>query len=979
MSSGSPAPGSGSPSGPVRKRMAASGATATLEANLRERLRAQWQAAERNPFFNPLLLAALDISRMIDQREASLETLGPLVRLLSARCVADRIDRSARYLEGTDIDENERRIAALVRRLAGDPPIPFAEFRAKVERPSFGIVLTAHPTFGSSRSLTRAIMGLATGRDETGAMLDDDAVAALVDRVFTDDHLPPDKLSLAIEHEWSVAASIHIQEALDRAAAVVLRIAAELYPDEWTTLEPRLATAASWVGYDLDGRADIAWTDTFAKRLLVKRAQLRRRRGLLASIAASDPALDGLRTRLDEAVAAVERQVAAIDATSHSAAEVGALATTFLETREAGLTRAAPLRDAVSAALAAAGSDETRHALALFRAGLKAHGLGTAHTHVRLNASQLHNAIRKQVGMESAPNDPSRRRSYMAAINDLLLRVKPETINFATLMAERASAKRLFMTVQQFVKYVDAETPVRFLIAETEAGFTLLTALYFARLFGVEDSVEISPLFETAAAIERGDAILDEALRNPQYRDYVRRVGRLCVQFGFSDSGRYLGQMAATFQIERLRLRIATVMERHELQAVQLVLFDTHGESIGRGGHPDSISDRLRYLSPPVTRDVFARAGIAVKEEVSFQGGDGFLWFDGVPAALAVLRSGLEAVLVPDPEAEGDPVYAETDYAVEFFATIRQSFGSLVDDPNYVVLLGAFGSNLIPRTGSRPVRRQHEGGVGGIGITHVSQLRAIPNNAILQQMGLLANTLYGVGTARARDPEMYDYMRKRSPRFRRAMDMMRAALAASDLDVLKAYIDTFDPGVWLARSGHARKPRRAGELRAVAASLEELELHPPLAKLFRRLQADFLLLTGAPATEEAPPNPAAAERRETLLLLHALRLALIHRIYLLAVHVPDFSPQHGLLREDVIAALLRLDVPATVATLKRIFPRGEADAIPDEALREPASYRGDAGQSYAREHSTLFDPMLEAHRLILEIGTAIWTEIGAVG
>ena len=44
-------------------------------------------------------------------------------------------------------------------------------------------------------------------------------------------------------------------------------------------------------------------------------------------------------------------------------------------------------------------------------------------------------------------------------------------------MAERATAKRLFMIVQQMVKYVDADTPVRFLIAETEAGFTFFRNL----------------------------------------------------------------------------------------------------------------------------------------------------------------------------------------------------------------------------------------------------------------------------------------------------------------------------------------------------------------------------------------------------------------------------------------------------------------------------------------------------------------------
>jgi phosphoenolpyruvate carboxylase len=970
------------PGDALRERLEASqDAAAALEKRLRERLKVQLEGGHANPFANPIMLSALEISRLVDRREATLETLIPLVRRLSARTLADRIDRSARYLGETGVEASERAIAEVVRAVAGDPKLPFAEFRPLIERPAFGIVLTAHPTFGNSVELARSMMGLTTGLDESGQELDAAARAALVDHIVTADHLPPEKLTLQVEHAWSVEALEHIQAALDRTAAVVLGVASELYPEEWTVLVPRLVTAASWVGYDLDGRADIAWTDTLEKRLRVKRSQLQRHVRQVVGLTDANPQIAALLapvgSRLAEAEQAVGRQLDAMLAASASPEAVGKLATTFLETREAGLTRTDELRAAVTAAIEAAPSAELKRALAVFRAALAGHGLGLGRTHVRLNASQLHNSIRKQVGMETAPNDPSRRRSYMASINDLLQRAKPETINFATLTAERASAKRLFMIVQQMVKYIDGETAVRFLIAETEAGFTLLTALYFARLFGVENSVEISPLFETADAIERGDAILDEALRSPEYRDYVRRLGRLAVQFGFSDSGRYLGQMAATFQIERLRLRLAAVLERHDLGSVQLILFNTHGESIGRGGHPASLGDRLRYVAPPVTRAAFAERGVRIKEEVSFQGGDGFLWFMGMPAALAVVRTGIETYLMPDAEAVDDPVYAESDFAVEFFAAIRQSFGSLVDDANYVVLLGAFGGNLLARSGSRPVKRQQDGGVGGVGITHVSQLRAIPNNAILQQMALLANTLYGVGIARSRDPEMFDYLRKRSPRFRRAMAMVEAALAASNLDVLKAYIDTFDPGVWLARSGHARSGLRAGELRSVAAALESLDLHTALSKLYRRLQGDFLLLQGL--ADQASADDTASDRRETLLLLHAIRLAIIHRIYLLAVHIPEFSPQHGVTREDVVTALMRLDVTATVAMLKRIFSRGEADAIPAEALLEPASYRGDHGQSYAREHTTLFDPLLALHRLVLEIGAAISAEIGAVG
>ncbi len=200
-------------------------------------------------------------------------------------------------------------------------------------------------------------------------------------------------------------------------------------------------------------------------------------------------------------------------------------------------------------------------------------------------------------------------------------------MDFGALLAEQASAVKLMMTVAQIIKHVDGSMPVRFLIAETETGYTLLAALWLARLFGVERQIEISPLFETAEALEQGATVLEEALRSPHYRAYLKQTGRLALQFGYSDSGRYVGQLAASYLIERLRLKIGQTLAAHGISGVEVILFDTHGESIGRGAHPGSLADRLKYLSPTASRQALNRAGLQVREEAAFQGGDGYLLF----------------------------------------------------------------------------------------------------------------------------------------------------------------------------------------------------------------------------------------------------------------------------------------------------------------------------------------------------------------
>jgi phosphoenolpyruvate carboxylase len=605
--------------------------------------------------------------------------------------------------------------------------------------------------------------------------------------------------------------------------------------------------------------------------------------------------------------------------------------------------------------------------LAVARAGLASHGLALAHTHVRLNASQLHNAIRQRLGIADAPDDMARRRGLLGAINAALAEVTAQPVDLGALLAERASALRLMMTVAQIAKHVDGSQPVRFLIAETETGYTLLSALWLARRLGVERHVEISPLFETADALERGERVLEEALRSPHFRDYLRLHGRMCLQFGYSDSGRYVGQLPGSYLAERLKLRLADQLRRHGLSGIELVLFDTHGESIGRGAHPAGLADRFAYLSPPQARAALARAGLRLREETSFQGGDGYLLFGTPELAAATVARMAEHAFAPA-DAPPDPIYAEADFGADFFATVRREMGALVEDPGYAALLGAFGPGLLDRTGSRPAARQADGVGGPARITHPSQLRAIPNNAILHQLGWLANTLHGLGAAAAANPDAFADLRARSPRFARALAMAAHAASCSDLGVLRACVDTLDPGPWLDRAGATSRPGRREELMAVAGALERLDLSAAVRRMFRRLQADQLALRAA--WPELPRMP------DRLVLVHALRLALIHRIWLLAVRLPEFSPRHGATREALIRGMLQLDVERALALLDEVFPAAP-DPGTDLDFHEPAPSRD--GASYAREHAELFAPMERLFALVRECSAVVSHEVGAFG
>jgi len=911
--------------------------------------------AAEDPFSEPGLRVALALSRRLDEGRLDLPQLGLLVRALAARGFAARAERLRNYLGGVDLGEADAAFTRLATTLArpdpADSPVPFATYRAAVERTRAAAVFTAHPTFSMHPDAHAAMAATASRQLSTPA-----------------EELPlrPPGVTLEQEFDQAVAAITHGRDALDRLSAAFLAAAREIWRDRWTTLEPRALILASWVGYDTDGRTDIGWHDTLRLRLRMKGLQLARLHAQV--VALPSEMTERLSARVAEALGAVEEQIAACPVgTDPAAQQVQGFAQAMLGGREAALLDPAQLAPLFHDAMAAAPDDQARLALGVARAGLAAHGLGLAHTHVRLNATQVHNAVRQRLGLASNPEDAAARRRLFGAINQALEEVRPEPIDFGALMVEPASATRLMMTVAMMRKHIDAVSPVRFLIAETETGYTLLAALWLARAIGIEDGVEISPLFETESALTKGARLVEEALRSPHFRAHLRARGRFAIQLGYSDSGRYVGQLAASYMIERLKLRLVELLKRHDLAGVELVLFDTHGESIGRGAHPASLPARLRYLHPPAVALACAEAGIATRVETSFQGGDGYLLFARTELARSAIARIAEAAFAPIPPAP-DPIYAEADFAADFFARINLSMARLVEDRGYAAILGAFGPALLDRTGSRPSVRQSDGMGGPAMISHPRELRAIPNNAVLQQLGFYANVVHGLGAAAAEAPDQFAELRSRSARFRNALGLAEAALGISDVDVLGAYAASLDPGTWLERAARTRRPGRREALVSVAHALEAFGLGPDAASLLRRLLSDWIALRTA-----WPDAPLMGDR---LFLLHAIRITAIHRAWLIAVAIPDFSPRHGMTRAMLLRRLLQLDIEGAVSLLERIFPP-VIDVASTLDFGEPVPSRKPA--SYEVEHRTLFQPLRELAGLIREVSAAVAHECGAFG
>ncbi|RYY40304.1 MAG: phosphoenolpyruvate carboxylase, partial [Sphingomonadales bacterium] len=564
---------------------------------------------------------------------------------------------------------------------------------------------------------------------------------------------------------------------------------------------------------------------------------------------------------------------------------------------------------------------------------MRGDGLGMGWVHFRVNAKQLHNALRQHLPERSDLDLSS--KGAISALRELLAETAPLRANFAALAIESSTAIRQFLAMAEILKHVDADAPIRMLIAECEQPATVLIALYFAQLFGIADKVDVSPLFETESALENGGRLLDALLKEDAYRAYARLRGRVAIQTGFSDAGRFLGQIPASLAIERLQGRLAEAMAKNGLADVAALVFDTHGESMGRGAHPSSFCDRLEWPLSPWARSKFAAAGIALEPEASFQGGDGYVWFATPEIAFRTL-SRIASSTCHWPEANDDPFYRRTDLSLDFYRAVKDDQRRYLASRTYARAVTAFGLGLVPATGSRKARRQSD--LAADRDMNLRQIRAIPHNAVLQQLGYPVNVIAGIGSAADGRFEDVAALLADSHRGRQILRLVRAANALASIKTVAAYGELFNAAYWASRPYRGTEDRIGSACEALADYLTADDRAGVFRRLAARLRVDALklhrLLALAP---DDSPAPAREHTRRVIGVLQALRLALMMHMLLKAVSIPAFSRSNDISRDDVLEMIFSLRVEDALAQLRRAFPTHRAD-LGDFAMDEAADY-----------------------------------------
>ena len=278
--------------------------------------------------------------------------------------------------------------------------------------------------------------------------------------------------------------------------------------------------------------------------------------------------------------------------------------------------------------------------------------------------------------------------------------------------------------------------------------------------------LSIVPLFETLDDLTAAPLILDELLRAGHATSEV--------MVGYSDSGKDGGYLAAQWAIYRAQEELAEVARRH---GVALTIFHGRGGSAGRGGGPTHAAIASQPAGEPPGRMKLTEQG----ETVSFKYGLEGLARRNLEAALAGTLLATFPEHLPQPPRDDERALLDRMAAVS-----RDAYRGFVwQNDGFVEFFRAFtpvDELAMLEIASRPSRRPNDA-------DYLSSLRAIPWVFSWTQNRVLLPAWFGCGSAFAsvgRDVlrELYE----RLPFFRAVVDNLEMTLAKSSLPIARGYL-----------------------------------------------------------------------------------------------------------------------------------------------------------------------------------------------
>jgi phosphoenolpyruvate carboxylase len=288
-----------------------------------------------------------------------------------------------------------------------------------------------------------------------------------------------------------------------------------------------------------------------------------------------------------------------------------------------------------------------------------------------------------------------------------------------------------------------------------------------------DEPVAIVPLFETIDDLATAPSTLDELLRDERFARRVdERGGALEVMVGYSDSGKDGGYLAAQWAIYRAQERLAEVAARH---GVELTIFHGRGGSTGRGGGPTHAAILAQPPGHPPGRVKLTEQG----ETISFKYGLPGLARRNLEAALA------GTLLATFPEVTAtSPADAQRLILDRLAGVSRTAYAELRSDPGFVAFFRSFtpvDELALLEIASRPARRPGDA-------EYLGSLRAIPWVFAWTQTRVLLPAWFGCGTAFATLDDEELRACAALPFFRTLVANLEMTLAKASLPIARGYL-----------------------------------------------------------------------------------------------------------------------------------------------------------------------------------------------
>ena len=152
-----------------------------------------------------------------------------------------------------------------------------------ITQPLYRAVFTAHPTFALKKDVSQAVVY--------------DAVTEEISKPL-DAFSSRESISLQEEHLEAMAALRNGRTAVNLINESIINQNTKSNPESWQDEIPNVLGVATWVGYDLDGRTDISWIDSFSFRLYEKIESLKNYKDAMEKI--SHPEVSKIKLKIEK-------------------------------------------------------------------------------------------------------------------------------------------------------------------------------------------------------------------------------------------------------------------------------------------------------------------------------------------------------------------------------------------------------------------------------------------------------------------------------------------------------------------------------------------------------------------------------------------------------------------------------------------------------------------------------------------------------